>query len=517
MYVGPRGGSEESRPAPPFRRWRRRAGLLGGAILALRMAAAPLPIGDRLELMVDHYLIERMDGVRLELAHPQRAEIVLSFDQPWERAVNYATVLQDGSVYRLYYRGVMAGPGGDLGPAGEVTCYAESADGVHWRKPVLGLVAYQDRHDTNIILGPDPEHRTTHNFAPFIDDRPGVPAAERYKAVGGLFHDNSALVPDREKMRTSGGLWRFVSADGIHWRRVGDTALFAGYALDTLNSPSWLPAEQCYAIYLRTWSEGGTPDRPEFRGFRTISRSISKDFVHWTKPEPMTFGDAPMEHLYTNGTHPYFRAPHLLIALPFRFWPDRQAYPAEQQIAWGVHPTQAHGVADAVFMTSRGGTRYDRTFMESFIRPGRDPLAWHARDNSPARGVVPTGDGEMSFYAVTHYTLPDCYLRRYTLRTDGFASAHAGYAPGTLLTKVFTYGGNALALNFSTSAAGEMSVELLDDRGNVLATVEPMIGDDIERRVAWRGRADVREFAGRPVRLRFTLKDADLYSLRFMR
>jgi len=487
------------------------------ALLAACAGAAPLPLGDRLELLVDRFLIERLDGVQLQLATPRRAEAVLRFDQPWENGVNYATVIHDGPLYRLYYRGIAPAADGELGAAGEVTCYAESRDGIAWTKPALGLHPWRDRADTNIILGPDPVHRVTHNFAPFLDARPGVPADQRFKAVGGVFHDNSDHVPDRAAMRVSGGLYRLVSADGIHWRRFSDEPIFAGYALDTLNAPGWLPAEQCYAIYLRTWSEGGTPERPEFRGIRTISRSTSKDFVHWTKPEPMTFGDTPLEHLYTNGTHPYFRAPHLLVALPFRFWPDRQAYPVAQQLAWGVHPTQAHGVADAVFMTSRGGTRYDRTFMESFVRPGDDPLAWHARDNSPALGVVPTGAREMSFYAVTHYTLPDCFLRRYVLRTDGFASAHAGYAGGTLLTRPFTFAGAALALNFSTSAAGGLRVELLDAAAGdaVLATGEELIGDDIDRPVVWRGRADVAEFAGRSVRLRFALKDADLFALRF--
>lgn len=482
---------------------------LGGAM------AAPLAIGDRRELLVDRWLIERLDGVQLQLAQPRRAENVLRFDEPWEHAVNYASVIKDGPLYRLYYRGIAPAADGTLGAAGEVTCYAESRDGIAWTKPALGLHPFRERRDTNILLGPDPEHRVTHNFAPYLDDRSGVPADERYKAVGGLFHDNSALVPDREKMRTSGGFWRFVSADGLHWRRFSDQPLFPGYALDTLNALCWLPAEQRYAIYLRTWSEGGTPERPEFRGFRTISRSTSRDFVHWTQPEPMTFGDAPMEHLYTNGTHPYFRAPHLLIALPFRFWPDHHAYPETQQRAWGVDPSQARGVADAVLMTSRGGTRYDRVFMESFVRPGLDPLAWHARDNSPALGVVPTSDAEVSFYAVTHYALPDCFLRRYVLRTDGFASAHAGYAAGTLLTKPLTFSGTTLVLNFATSAAGGLRVEILAEDGAVLAASEEMIGDDIEHAVIWRPSVDLGALAGRPVRLRFTLKDADLFALRF--
>ena len=228
----------------------------------------------------------------------------------------------------------------------------------------------------------------------------------------------------------------------------------------------------------------------------------------------MTFGDTPMEHLYTNATHPYFRAPQIQIAMPFRFWPKRQAYPVEQQLAWGVDPTQANGVADAVLMTTRGGNVYDRTFMDSFLRPGLDAKAWHARDNSPARGVVPTGEGEMSFYAVTHYTMPDCFLLRYTLRTDGFASVHADYQEGTLTTREFIYPGLPLSVNFSTSAAGGFKVEVLGQKGAVLASSADTIGDAIDRPIVWTS-GDLARWKGRPVRLRFTLKDADLYSFRF--
>ena len=39
--------------------------------------------------------------------------------------------------------------------------------------------------------------------------------------------------------------------------------------------------------------------------------------------------------------------------------------------------------------------------------------------------------------------------------------------------------------------------------------------DEIERAVTWRGNSDVGALAGRPVRLRFVMKDADLYSIRF--
>jgi hypothetical protein len=43
------------------------------------------------------------------------------------------------------------------------------------------------------------------------------------------------------------------------------------------------------------------------------------------------------------------------------------------------------------------------------------------------------------------------------------------------------------------------------------------VQDDIARRVEWKGDADLGELAGKSVRLRFVLKDADLFSFRFMK
>jgi hypothetical protein len=472
--------------------------------VAIRTAgAAPIDLQDRRELFVDRHLIDRLDNVTLQLAQPRRAEVVLKFEQPWEYAAGFVTVLKDGDVYRLYHRGGSRDAEGKYDDLAEITLYAESRDGIHWEKPALNLPGRDPKKGANAILGAG-QYRVSHNFAPLLDARPGVPAGERYKAVGG-----------KGPLGQPGGLYRYVSADGIHWTLYSEEPLFLGYALDSLNVLTWLPAEGCYAIYMRRWSEGGTPEQPKFKGLRTIARTTSKDFVHWAKPEPMDFGDAPPEHLYTNNTQPYFRAPHILVSMPFRFWPERQAYPVEQQLAWGVSSSQAKGISDAVFMTSRGGMRYDRTFLESFIRPGLDELAWHARETQPSNGIVQTGPAEMSFYIVNHYTLPTAHLTRYVLRLDGFASAHAGYTPGTLLTKPLTFRGGKLMLNFATSAAGSVQVEMLGDGGGVVASGETLIGDAIERAVTWRGNFDLGAWAGKPVRLRFTLRDADVYALRF--
>lgn len=481
--------------------------------------AAPVPLAGELGLFVDRRLLGQLDNVQQVLGQPQAKEIALVFDQPWEKAANYVTVIKDGPTYRMYYRGTTLKPDGEFDAEAEVTCYAESRDGITWTKPNLGLHEFNGSRANNILLGPDPRH-ISHNFAVFLDSRPGVPAEERFKAVGGVFDGNGVRHASAAEVAKGGGLFRFVSGDGLHWKLLSPEPLFAGYALDSLNCPVWVADENQYAIYLRTWSEGGTPEQPAFRGYRTISRAVSKDFLTWSKPERMSFGDSAPENLYTNGTHPYFRDPHLLIALGFRFSPQRQVIDAADEARFGVHHTQAKGVSDAVFLTSRGGLAYDRTFMESFIRPGPDPKAWTARNNSSALGVVPTGEGEMSIYTVTHYTMPDCRLQRYALRTDGFASIRAPYAGGSLTTPPLVFAGTKLVLNVATSSVGSVRVAILDEAGQPLGgfsteDCDEIVGDQLERTVTWKHTPDVATLSGRPVRLRFAMQDADLYSFQF--
>jgi len=487
--------------------------------LAMSQASPPasLQLADRLELFVDGFLVERMDNVRLVPARPRAEEIVFRFDRPWEESNGMVTVLKDGDLYRMYYRG---GAPVEGTKSLELTCYAESRDGIHWVRPELGLHEFKGSKLNNIIIPPGDPRRIGINFTPMLDDRPGVPADERFKAIAGVMQDEDVLSNVPARIRNAGGLYRFASGDGIRWRLLSEEPLFRGYALDSQNVVTWVPAEQVYAIYFRTWTDGGTPEKPQFRGFRTISRSASKDFTNWSTPEPMSFGDTPTDHLYTNGTHPYFRAPHLLVALPFRFVPGRQVLSEDELNAFGVRFTQRKGTSDTVFMTSRGGTRYDRTFMESYIRPGLDRRSWHARNAKVAKGVVPTGDGEMSLYVATHNTLRTSHLRRYSLPLDRFASVNAPYAGGSMVTKSLTFSGDRLVLNYSTSAAGSLRVEILDEAGKPLpgftaADCDEIVGDELERTVSWQGRTDLRALAGRAVRLRFHMVDADLYALRF--
>jgi hypothetical protein len=234
----------------------------------------------------------------------------------------------------------------------------------------------------------------------------------------------------------------------------------------------------------------------------------------------MTFGDTPREHLYTSQTHPYFRAPHLYVATPMRFLPGRKVLTAPQAQTLGVDPGYASDTAETVFMTTRGGHSYARTFMEGFIRPGPDLGNWASRAGLSALGIVPTSPAEMSLYKQAHYAQPSGHLVRYSLRTDGFISVNAPFSGGGFVTKLLAFTGSALVLNFSSGAAGGLRVEIQDADGKPLpgfslADSVEQAGDEVERVVRWKGGTDLSGLAGQPVRLRFTMKDADLYSLRF--
>lgn len=480
---------------------------LAVSIVSIAQAAStgPVDIGSRLELFIDHHLVDRLEGTELKMGSPVDEGNVMDFDLPWEVPFSGAhSIIKDGDLFRLYYRGANVDARGEYDPTSEVTCYAESRDGIHWTKPILGLHEYNGNKANNIIMPPGNELRVSHNFAVFLDDRPEVPKGERFKAVGGVRHH---------------GLFRYVSGDGVHWRLFSEEPLFYGYPLDTLNVAIWSPGEGVYAAYIRTWSETKVGEN-RFKGYRWVGRAVSKDFKTWSEPEMMDFGDTPPEHIYTNATHHYFRAPHILIALPFRYVPEREVLSGAEHRELGTHYTQRTGISDAVLMTSRGGTHYDRTFMESFIRPGLSRGAWDARSNLPSFGVVKTGPTEMSVYLTTHHTMYDYHLRRYSMRLDGFASVNAPFAGGEMITKPLTFDGDKLVINYSTSSIGHVRVEIQDAAGKpipgfTLADCDEVVGDEISRTVTWGDSSDVSSLEGKPVRLHFEMKDSDLYSIQF--
>ena len=453
------------------------------AVVALAPLAAqaegPMNIGSRLELFTDSYLIDRMDNAELRLNHPVERETVLTPDAPNEGMTSaYFTVFQDGTRYRMYYRG--SGEGKD---PHELTCTAESVDGIHWIKPDLGLFEFNGSRKNNIVY----TGNGTHAFVPFKDTNPSVKSDEKYKAIasGGL---NNKPV-----------LLAFVSSDGYNWKQSADKPILTDGMFDSQNLAFWDTQRNEYVCYFRDFRDG----------MRDVKRSTSKDFVNWTKPEWLNYTGAPQRDLYTNTVQPYPRAPYLYVSFPKRFFPNRKVVQS--------HPHQ--GTSDGAFMSSRDGLNFN-VWSEAFMRPGQDMENWTDRNTMAVWGILQLNPKEMSIYYSRHYQHPSSHISRMTIRTDGFASVHAGGNAGTMITKPFIFDGKNLVINYASSAGGGVRLEVQDAEGKPITGFEldscPVIyGDEIEHAVTWKSGGDLSALAGKPVRLKFELTDADLYSIRF--
>lgn len=476
-------------------------------------SSAPLRIGTTRQLFVDEFLISEKRNVALRLNSPIGKEVVIRADKPWEgQSMTYPCVFKDGDKFRLYYRA--SGP--PLGTplkfqAGDkkqmhwsYTALAESRDGVQWTKPNLGVVDFQGSKQNNLVW-PAGEQPGLDLF-PFKDANPQAAADERYKALANVGeHQLIAL----------------GSADGIHWRLLQKEPVLAYLPKDSMMDPPnlafWDEHQKHYIAYLRNWLN--------YR-IRSVRRSTSKDFRAWTAPEEIDFGDSEVEHLYTNMTTPYERAPGMYLMFAKRFVPWRRA-----DSNWPYD-----GLSETVLLSSRDGTRFDRTFMEPFVRPGLDPLNWHDRSVMMARGILQTSPIELSLYYFEHYRTDLIQLRRATLRPDGFISITATFQGGEFTTRPFVLEGEELELNYSSSVAGSIRVEIQNEHGRPipgfrLEECDEIFGDELERVVTWRkGHSSVltndrkeipnktsdlgRALAGRVIRLRFMMKSADLYSFR---
>lgn len=484
----------------------------------------PISIGSRRELFVEDTLIDRLSGeAELRLHHPVAREVAIVHDAPWEgTSSGYHTVFQDGPLYRMYYRGLNIDVEQGRIKTGRhrpYYCYAESTDGIHWTKPELGIVEFEGSKQNNIIL----QGRGTHNFTPFKDENPECAPEARYKALGGLMSE--------------GGLFAFQSADGIHWSLLQKTPVITNGAFDSQNLAYWDGETNQYRAYWRIFT-GGTTTKDTWKpsGIRAIRTGTSKDFIHWGDTADLTYVDSPDEELYTNQIKPYFRAPHIQIGLPTRYiergWSaSMRALPDLENRELRASSTERYGtgITEALLMASRDGVHFKR-WNEAFLRPGIErPGTWQYGQQYVAWHVVQTASSlpgappELSFYSSEDYWHgAGGTLRRYTLRLDGFVSVEAPMKGGELLTKPLTFSGSSLTLNFATSAVGSVRVEIQDAEGTplkgfALADCPEHFGDSVSRTVTWKDGSDVSSLSGRPVRLRFELKDADVYAIQIVK
>lgn len=511
-------------------------------------------IGSRRELFVEDSLIDQMTGkAMLRLNHPVPQEVVIEHDAPWEGSgCVYHSVFKDGDIFRMYYAAgqlTVTPSGVNAGTHGQFCCYAESKDGIHWHKPDLGLHEFQGSKANNIVMV---RQKVGNAFsepgepAVFKDENPRVSPDALYKAL---------LPANRLPADHSRGLLAFKSPDGLHWSPMSDQPILSDGAFDSQNLAFWDVEHQCYRAYWRYFTKGGHDSKTwNPQGDRAIRTAISLDFLNWKEQADLSYADSPSEQLYTNQVKPYHRAPHILIGFPTRYverghqdgpgnearesaGPEQlakwsaslRALPELEHRQWRAKASERYGRAltEGLLMASRDGVRFQR-WNEGFLRPGVERpgtwnyghqfIAWHPIET---KGSLEGAPNELSLFAVESYwTATSDLLRRYTMRLDGFVSVSAPMKGGEVITKPLTFTGRNLWLNFATSAAGQVQVELQSRDGKPISgfglkECQDTFGDSLDRKVVWNSQGDLNSIVGQTVRIRFVLKDADLYSFQF--
>ncbi|MFN0165803.1 MAG: hypothetical protein ACKV22_05170 [Bryobacteraceae bacterium] len=363
------------------------------------------------------------------------------------------------------------------------------------------------------------------HFAIFKDPNPGRRPGEEYKMI----------------VLAKKALWALGSSDGFRWKPISDQPVITKAYFDSKNLAFWDPVNHIYRAYFRDFRNGITGAQRSQQAkqdaghpyFRDIMTATSSDFIHWSEPQWLRYPGSPDEELYTNQITPYYRAPHILVGFPKRYqdrgWSEAMRLLPNlehRQARSAVSPRYGTAITDGLFMSSRDGLHF-RRWAEAFIRPGPHSDNWVYGDNAMAWGLietrshVTTAPDELSMYSVENYWRGNSMnVRRLAIRVDGFVSVHAPLAGGEFVTKPLVFEGSQLEMNVSTSAAGSVRWEMQDPDGHpipgfTLAENPEIFGDAIDYPVPLRKGSKLSEFAGRPVRLRFVLRDADLYAIRF--
>ena len=524
----------------------------------------------------DTYLVESMTDVSISMNEAQvTGERLMGLGRPWEGKGILDMrqfVLKDGDRFRIYYSALPyqrfpkdRDPTTErkfwTAPHQRILCYAESRDGIHWEKPNLGLYSWEGSRANNILFPNDdfPYLFSEMEGASVFIDPNAASADEKYKMlvkISPIHRDPSRPAGDTsaEAARMlEKGQYSFISSDGIHWKLLSAEKLAVKHN-DTHFSVFWDERIEQYVAYTRRRRQSQEQiayyrQRYGFDGrtsVLTAGRIVSDDFRSWSEEDAYHW-DSPLFHpattispdaldqigspwglnrmdFYGANVSKYSEAPDAYIALPNAYY--HWEFDMSRR-TWQGKPVQLPSTLDVQLATSRDGIRWNRSpGRRPFIRLGRKGTFWSA--TLWPNNVITVGDEVWIFLAgldVSHkeQSLLESHgaRTRAVLRLDGFFSADAAYTGGELTTRPLVFTGNRLQLNLDTSAGGVCRVEIQDSEGKVLPgfsaeEADKINGNYIRVSGSWKGNSDLASLAGRPIKLRFLMRDAKLYSFQFL-
>lgn len=398
---------------------------------------------------------------------------------------------------------------GDDGNGASGSGYATSKDGIHWEKPVVGVVDFKGNKQNNLVMvRGDPQAFTQHIF---ID--PHAPPETRYKGMIG-----------------PRGRQPIVSADGFVFTK-----------LDVPPIPSedesqiyWDEVKQRYIFTVKHNGPFG----------RSVYLSLSDDFLHWTDPELIYHANAldqklgadyirevesnsklwrptinhPDEYNVEIYNMPVFRYEELYIGLP-NYFESSGKIPPPRGNQDGVNSPKLASSRDLRSWTRVG----DRSHFLPISEMGEGVL--DTGQVFAASHPIRMGDELWFYYTgidVRHRPNVPKVIDEYRggihlakLRLDGFVSMRGADENSFIETRPLRIEGNKLVIN--GVARGQITAEITDAQGRHALPgwsreeCDPVTGDQLSAELSWSGR-DLAELAGKHVRVRFYVDDADLYA-----
>jgi len=479
---------------------------------------APVEVGHDHQFLMDWRVVDDMNGcyrtVHQPAKHPDNP--ILQPEHPYEATsiTSFGTVLREPDTGRF----LLWTPVSDQAlskregktPASKRGHYYESDDGLHWRRPELGLFEYDGSKANNIFVQSCTDNLWVLALPERMRDR------GRYAMLYCSILPNEAL----ENPERGHGNRNFIafSEDGVHWKDAPENPVWSGRT-DCGNNIVYNGDRDVFMMYRRATINAGE--------VRRIAYSESKDLITWTQPVNVVRREEN-DPIYLYSMHvTAYHGIYLGQLLRLHVHPHRETCKLGNS---------KDNTMDTELAWSRDGIHWERHPDKPDFIPTSPPF-YGAYDWGMAMGmgnIIEMDDHIRVYYGGREclhspgYKVPDHPTRATiclgTLRPEGFVSVDANEDGGYMLTRPLNYPGGRLHVNAKTAADGFVRVAVREGRGVRDGEWQegwrfddsiPFTGDSLDAALVWKGAETLDAFPGKVLRLHFWMEKAELYSFWF--
>jgi len=444
-------------------------------------------------LVLDSRIIAEAVNAQLTVGVVQKDENNPLFreDKPWEPRFDnpYSSVIYDRQekIYKCWYSIFIksdyeATPSDKRAPLqwkeGRRSCgvcYATSKDGIRWEKPELGIIEFNGSKKNNLVI------EYNHGVA-VIKDTHETDPQKRYKAI--------------HPQRKDSAVW--FSPDGIRWgKRHNAGPISHG---DTNQAVWWDPDIGKYVLITRRWGGANTTGRYGRNGHRQKVRSVSSDFLKWSKPALVIEGLDLRMQIHDM---PVVRHAGVYLGMVGLF--DIEASKQWCELAWSPDSIQWHRISPGTPLIPNGQVMGDYDWgciFASVPLIGKDKIRMYYGAN----------DGRFMAWRNGFFSLA-------WLRADGFAGyeqiAGGSNKTGSLTTTPVQAVAGSLCISADVAPSGYVKVTVFDEDNRELAQGELIAKTVTDAPIQWTGGFSFKTLKGKRIKLKFELRESKLYSFSF--